>query len=45
MAGSGTTLKMALKNKRNYIGCDISSEYIEIAEERLKSLQLTLDLD
>lgn len=34
-AGSGTTLKMAKKNNRNYIGIEISSEYIKIIEERL----------
>lgn len=34
-AGSGTTLKMALLNNRNYIGSEISSEYIEIINERL----------
>lgn len=36
MAGSGTTLKMAKKNKRNYIGIEISPEYIEIIKQRLK---------
>lgn len=35
-AGSGTTLKMAKKNNRNYIGIEIASEYIEIIEARLK---------
>lgn len=35
--GSGTTA-LACKNlKRNYIGCEISKEYCDIAEERLKS--------
>ena len=37
MCGSGTTLKMAKKNNRNYIGIEISPEYIKIAEERLKT--------
>lgn len=36
MAGSGTTLKMAKKNNRNYIGSEISEEYCKIIEERLK---------
>ena len=36
MCGSGTTLKMAKLLNRNYIGIDISDEYIEIANERLK---------
>ena len=35
MCGSGTTCKMALKNNRKYIGCDISKEYIEIARKRI----------
>jgi site-specific DNA-methyltransferase (adenine-specific) len=35
MAGSGTTLKMAKKNNRNYIGIEISSEYVEIINKRL----------
>ena len=35
MCGSGTTCKMALKNNRLYIGCDISKEYVDITEERL----------
>lgn len=35
MAGSGTTLKMAKKNNRNWIGSEIASEYCEIIKERL----------
>ncbi len=34
--GSGTTGKMAKLNNRNYIGFEISKEYCDIAEERLK---------
>ena len=34
--GSGTTAKMAKINNRNYIGSEISKEYFEIAEQRLK---------
>lgn len=34
--GSGTTAKMAKINNRNYIGSEISNEYFEIAEQRLK---------
>ena len=37
MAGSGTTLKMAKKNNRNYIGIEISPEYIEIINKRLNN--------
>lgn len=36
--GSGTTAKMALLNKRKYIGFEISKEYCEIANERVKNL-------
>jgi len=35
MAGSGTTLKMAKKNNRNYIGIEISQEYVDIINERI----------
>ncbi|WP_121020441.1 DNA-methyltransferase [Helicobacter vulpis] len=35
MCGSGTTCKMAFLNKRNFIGIDISQEYIDIAQKRL----------
>lgn len=34
--GSGTTGKMAILNQRNFIGCDISSEYVEIARQRIE---------
>lgn len=40
--GSGTTCKVALKNKRNYIGIDISNEYCAIAKERLRSVENNL---
>lgn len=33
--GSGTTIKSAILNKRRYIGCDISNEYVEIASQRI----------
>lgn len=36
MAGSGTTLKMAKKNNRNYIGIEIAPEYIDIINKRLE---------
>lgn len=39
MCGSGTTIKMAKKNNRKYIGIEISEEYCKIAEERVKSIQ------
>ncbi len=34
--GSGTTAKMALINNRKYIGFEISKEYCELAEERVR---------
>jgi len=33
--GSGTTAKMAIINKRNWIGSEISSEYCEIIQRRI----------
>lgn len=38
--GSGTTAKMAILNDRNYIGFEMSKEYCDIAEERLKTYKL-----
>jgi len=38
--GSGTVAKMALLNKRNYIGSEISQEYCDIIVERLKKNSL-----
>ena len=35
--GSGTTAKMALINKRNWIGSEMSAEYCEIANERISN--------
>jgi len=42
MCGSGTTLKMAKKNKRKFIGIEIAQEYVDIARARIKSMQDTL---
>jgi len=33
--GSGTTAKMAILNKRNWVGSEISKEYCDIAEKRI----------
>ena len=41
MAGSGTTLKVAKKLNRKYIGIEISKEYIEIISKRLSQQTLT----
>ena len=34
--GSGTTAFAALNNNRNFIGCDISEKYVEMAKNRVK---------
>lgn len=36
--GSGTTAKKCIENNRNYIGFEISSEYCEIANERINGI-------
>ena len=33
--GSGTTAKMAMQNGRDYLGFDISPEYVELARKRV----------
>lgn len=38
MIGSGTTGKMAVMLKRNYIGSEVSKEYAKLAEDRIKSI-------
>jgi DNA modification methylase len=37
--GSGTTGKMAILNNRGFIGIEISSEYLDIASERIAEAQ------
>ena len=44
MCGSGTTCKMALINDRNYVGCDISDEYVKITKTRLKGVAVNFSL-
>lgn len=41
--GSGTTLISAKKNKRKYIGIELSEEYISISEERLLNVEIVED--
>lgn len=41
MCGSGTTCKVAKILGRNYIGCDVSEEYIRIAKERIHIVRET----
>ena len=36
--GSGTTAKMCVLNNRNYIGFELSTEYCDIANERLRNI-------
>lgn len=39
-SGSGTTAKVALLEGRNYLGLDISSEYCEIAKQRINKAKV-----
>ena len=39
--GSGTTAKMALLTKRNFIGSEISDEYVATANERLSKIEVS----
>ncbi len=39
MCGSGTTLKMAYLNNRNFIGIDYSHEYVELSQKRLEEVR------
>lgn len=36
MCGSGTTLKMAKLNNRNYLGIDINEEYVNLSKRRVE---------
>lgn len=42
--GSGTTGLAALKNFRNFIGIELNSEYIEIAERRIQPYKNQVDM-
>ena len=42
--GTGTTAKSAIIYKRNWIGSEISKDYIEIAEKRLKPYKTQLTM-
>lgn len=42
--GSGTTCISALKNNRNYVGYDISQEYINLANSKLNEIKNQTDL-
>jgi site-specific DNA-methyltransferase (adenine-specific) len=43
-AGSGSTCLAAVKDKRNYVGYDINSEYVNLAEKRIFSQTNQLQL-
>jgi len=45
MAGSGTVLKMAKMTNRNYIGIEISPQYVEIAKKRISGVAYQPELD
>jgi len=38
MCGSGTTLKMAKLNNRNYVGIDLNEEYVDLSNRRVENL-------
>lgn len=42
--GSGTTGEVALKHNRNYIGCELNPEYIQMTKRRLHRVQSALSL-
>ena len=44
-AGSGTTLAVAKKLERRWIGCELSEEYVRAATERLNAVQSGDSLD
>lgn len=37
--GSGTTGEVSVRHRRNYIGCEINPEYIELTNKRLSKIQ------
>ena len=42
--GSGTTAVACIKEKRHFIGYEITKEYFDIAQERIKQEQMQLEL-
>lgn len=44
MCGSGTTLKMAVEQGRQYIGIDISEEYCELSRNRVATARRPLPI-
>jgi len=43
MAGSGTTLVVAKKLGRNFVGIEINPSYVEMARKRLEAVPPRLD--
>jgi DNA modification methylase len=43
-AGSGSTCLSAIKNERNYVGYDIDSDYVKLAEKRILNYRSQLRL-
>jgi len=40
--GSGTAGEVSIKHKRNYIGCELNPEYIELTHKRLAEVEVRL---
>jgi DNA modification methylase len=40
--GAGTTALVAIKNRRNFIGIELNPEYVEMANKRIKEVQVYL---
>lgn len=45
MVGSGTTAKLAYQLQRNYLGFDISQDYVDLAKKRLLQTQPPLPIE
>jgi site-specific DNA-methyltransferase (adenine-specific) len=40
--GSGTTAEVALKHRRKFIGIELNPEYVELAEKRLREVEVVM---
>jgi DNA modification methylase len=40
--GSGTTAEVALKHRREFIGIELNPEYVELAEKRLREVEVVM---
>jgi len=43
--GSGTTAAVALQNNRQYLGCELNSDYADLQKQRIKSVDTQKELD